>query len=74
MYVTKHPCACYHGSLADACLQATWDGHSGSIPRTNAVMGALSISEQIEAIHRAKGLKYVAELHAVVMLCAMCYY
>ena len=43
--------------------QAIWDGHSASIQRTsNAAMSTLTIQEQIEAIHRAKGLKYARSL------------
>lgn len=38
-------------------LQVTWDGHSGSMARTQqAAQANITLQEQIEAIHKAKGL------------------
>lgn len=37
--------------------QVTWDGHSGSMARTQqAAQANITLQEQIEAIHKAKGL------------------
>lgn len=39
------------------CQQVTWDGHSGSMARTQqAAQANITLQEQIEAIHKAKGL------------------
>ena len=39
------------------CGQVTWDGHSGSMARTQqAAQANITLQEQIEAIHKAKGL------------------
>lgn len=38
-------------------VQVTWDGHSGSMARTQqAAQANITLQEQIEAIHKAKGL------------------
>lgn len=38
-------------------MQVTWDGHSGSMARTQqAAQANITLQEQIEAIHKAKGL------------------
>ena len=38
-------------------FQVTWDGHSGSMARTQqAAQANITLQEQIEAIHKAKGL------------------
>ncbi|XP_042636207.1 splicing factor 3A subunit 1-like [Orycteropus afer afer] len=38
-------------------LQVTWDGHSGSMARSQqAAQANITLQEQIEAIHKAKGL------------------
>lgn len=40
-----------------SCQQVTWDGHSGSMARTQqAAQANITLQEQIEAIHKAKGL------------------
>lgn len=40
-----------------SCIQVTWDGHSGSMARTQqAAQANITLQEQIEAIHKAKGL------------------
>lgn len=38
-------------------VKVTWDGHSGSMARTQqAAQANITLQEQIEAIHKAKGL------------------
>lgn len=44
-------------SVALLPVQVTWDGHSGSMARTQqAAQANITLQEQIEAIHKAKGL------------------
>lgn len=43
--------------FCSVCCQVTWDGHSGSMARTQqAAQANITLQEQIEAIHKAKGL------------------
>lgn len=43
--------------LIFSCYKVTWDGHSGSMARTQqAAQANITLQEQIEAIHKAKGL------------------
>lgn len=50
MSTVKHLLLC-------VCYQVTWDGHSGSMARTQqAAQANITLQEQIEAIHKAKGL------------------